>query len=113
VLTICSNNADLLSAITSGTGTMAEPIELHNQNHKWALHVPDDHLDQLLKALDKFDTITKNAAAIKNSADSIVKEDNSIRASIGSSLGSAQAAISRGLEPGVRPRATTHAELVA
>jgi hypothetical protein len=52
VLTICSNNADLLTAITSGTGTMAAPVELHNQNHKWALHVPDDRLVQLLKGVD-------------------------------------------------------------
>ena len=52
VFTICSNNADLLAAITCGTGTMAEPVELQNQNHKWALHVPDDRLVQLLKGVD-------------------------------------------------------------
>ena len=63
VLTLCSNNAELLVAITSGTGTMAEPVELQNQNHKWALHVPDDRLVQLLKGIDtraieKVDRIT-------------------------------------------------------
>jgi prophage DNA circulation protein len=63
-------------------------------------------LDDALKALDKFDSITKSAAAVKNSADSIIKEANSIRTSIGSNLGIAQSAISRGLEPEALESAT-------
>lgn len=56
-------------------------------------------LDDALKALEKFDSITKSAAAIKNSADSVIKEANSIRTGITTSLGTAQSAILRGLEP--------------
>lgn len=51
VLTLCSNNAYLLGAITSQTGTMAETVELHNQNHMWALHVPGDRSLELLKGI--------------------------------------------------------------
>jgi hypothetical protein len=51
VLTLCSNNVDLLTAITSQSGTMAEPVELHNQNHKWALHLPDDRSIDILKGI--------------------------------------------------------------
>jgi hypothetical protein len=64
-------------------------------------------LDDALKALDKFDSITKSAAAVKNSADTIIKEANSIRTSIGSNLGIAQSAISRGLEPEALESATS------
>lgn len=70
-------------------------------------------LDDALKALDKFDSITKSAAAVKNSADSIIKEANAIRTIIGSNLGIAQAAISRGLEPEALESATTQQELEA
>ena len=63
VLTICSNNAELLAAMTSKSGTMAEPVELHNQNHKWALHVPDDRSIDILEGIswrdiEKVDRIT-------------------------------------------------------
>lgn len=70
-------------------------------------------LDDAMKALEKFDSITKSAAAVKNSADSILKDANSIRTAISNNLGVAQAAISRGLEPESLESATNTAELEA
>lgn len=66
-----------------------------------------------MKALEKIDSITKSAAAVKNSADSILKDANSIRTAISNNLGVAQAAISRGLEPESLESATNTAELEA
>lgn len=68
VLTICSNNVELLAAITSRSGTMAEPVELQNQNHKWALHVPDDRSIEILEGIswrdiEKTDRITGEPVA--------------------------------------------------
>jgi hypothetical protein len=70
-------------------------------------------LDDAVKALEKFDSISKSAAAVKNSADSILKDANAIRTSISNSLGIAQSAISRGLEPEVLESATSQPELEA
>jgi hypothetical protein len=39
-----------------------------------------------LKALEKFDLITKNASAIRNSADAITRDANGVRAQIKESL---------------------------
>ena len=64
-------------------------------------------IDDAIKSLEKFDNITKSAAAVKNSADSIVKEANDIRTAISTNLGTAQASISRGLEPEALASATS------
>jgi hypothetical protein len=63
VLTFCSNEPDLLTTLAQKTGTMGEPIELHNQNHKWALHVPADTTNDLVslvnfKDIETIDRIT-------------------------------------------------------
>lgn len=75
-------------------------------------------LEDAIKGLEKFDLITKNAAAIRNSADTITKEANLIRGIITERLQSAQAAISRGIEPEALEPATqlaleSHDELLA
>ena len=54
------------------------------------------NLEDAVKALEKFDSITKSASAIRNSADSITKEANAIRNMLSDRLGAAQAAITRG-----------------
>jgi hypothetical protein len=64
-------------------------------------------IDDAIKSLEKFDNITKSAAAVKNSADSIVKEANAIRTAISTNLGTAQASIGRGLEPEALESATS------
>jgi hypothetical protein len=48
VLTFCGSNPQVLESLVKQTGTMAEPVQLHNQAHKWALHVPDDRSVELL-----------------------------------------------------------------
>lgn len=57
------------------------------------------NLEDSVKALERFDEITKSASAIRNSADKITKEANSIREIVSSRLQAAQNAIIRGLEP--------------
>lgn len=47
-------------------------------------------LESALKALEKFDLITKNASAIRNSADAITKDANLVRNQIADDLKSAQ-----------------------
>lgn len=65
------------------------------------------NLEDSVKALERFDEITKNASAIRNSADKITKEANSIREVVSSRLQAAQNAIIRGLEPEALDSATT------
>lgn len=55
------------------------------------------NLDDAVKALEKFDSITKNASAIRNSADNITKEANAIRSAISDRLTAAQNAIAKGM----------------
>lgn len=57
------------------------------------------NLEEAVKALEKFDSITKSASAIRNSADTITKEANAIRAVVAERLQAAQLAISRGIAP--------------
>lgn len=57
------------------------------------------NLEDAVKALEKFDSITKSASAIRNSADTITKEANAIRAVVAERLQAAQLAISRGITP--------------
>jgi hypothetical protein len=47
-------------------------------------------LESALKALEKFDLITKNASAIRNSADAITKDANLVRNQIADDLKAAQ-----------------------
>ena len=55
------------------------------------------NLEDAIKALNKFDLISKNASAIRNSADTITKEANEIRNSISDKLGAAQGAMNVGI----------------
>ena len=55
------------------------------------------NLEDAVKALSKFDLISKNASAIRNSADTITKEANEIRNSISDKLGAAQGAMNVGI----------------
>jgi hypothetical protein len=57
------------------------------------------NLDDALKALEKFDAITKSASAIRNAADAITKDANALRSTVADRLRSAQLAISRGIAP--------------
>lgn len=57
------------------------------------------NLEDAVKALEKFDSITKSASAIRNSADAITKEANAIRGLVSDRLQAAQLAISRGITP--------------
>lgn len=49
LLTICSNDVSVLTQLADGTGTMGEPVELHNQNFGWAIHVPYDRSVELVE----------------------------------------------------------------
>jgi hypothetical protein len=64
------------------------------------------NLDDAVKALEKFDAITKSASAIRNSADTITKEANAIRTAVADRLQAAQLAISRGIMPDALEAAT-------
>jgi hypothetical protein len=64
-------------------------------------------VDEALKGLDKFDSLTRNANAIKNSADKILSEANGIRAVVHEQLSRIQAAIAKGSEPEALEAATS------
>ena len=64
------------------------------------------NLDDAVKALEKFDAITKSASAIRNSADTITKEADAIRTAVADRLQAAQLAMSRGIMPDALEDAT-------
>jgi hypothetical protein len=68
VLTICSDNLELVQRLANTGGTMAEPVELHNASHKWAIHVPEDRMNSLIsftqqREVEKVDRLTAPALA--------------------------------------------------
>ena len=69
------------------------------------------NVDIALKAIDKFDSLSRNVSAIKNSADKILAEANEIRARVGDSLTAIQTAILRGSEPPVLESAVAAMEI--
>ncbi len=48
VFTFCAPSPEILTTLSQKTGTMGEPIELHNQHHKWALHVPKNGFIEII-----------------------------------------------------------------
>jgi hypothetical protein len=49
VFTFCASSPEVLSAIAQKSGTMGEPVELHNQHHNWALHIPTNASIELIE----------------------------------------------------------------
>ncbi len=58
-------------------------------------------LDDAAKALGQLNGMSKNATAIRNAANSIISDIETLRGSISQHLGAAQAAISKGLSPDI------------
>ena len=61
----------------------------------------NNSLEAALKALEKFDLITKNASAIRNAADSITKDANFVRSQISEELENAQNELMRSVRQNV------------
>lgn len=61
----------------------------------------NNSLESALKALEKFDLITKNASAIRNAADSITKDANFVRSQISEELENAQNELMRSVRANV------------
>lgn len=66
ILTFCGPSKKALLAL--GGSTMGEPVKLHGQSHKWALHIPENQAPDFvfkhkLAAIEKVNRITAPALA--------------------------------------------------
>lgn len=68
VITFCSSDLGALGKIVDASGTMGEPVQLHNQPFAWAIHVPEDRTYGVVSVkfhsqIEKVDRLTGPALA--------------------------------------------------